>query len=62
MNEVIQNMESRRSCRSFQKKQVEEETLAQILEAGLYAASGRGRQSAIMVVVQDPEVIAKRPG
>lgn len=59
MNEVIQNMESRRSCRSFQKKQVEEETLAQILEAGLYAASGRGRQSAIMVVVQDPEVIAK---
>ena len=59
MNEVIRNMEARRSCRSFQKKQVEEAALSQILEAGLYAASGRGKQSAIMVVVQDPDVIAR---
>mgnify|MGYP000846718800 FL=1 len=31
----------------------------QILKSGTYAASGAGKQSAVMVVVQDPETIAK---
>ena len=59
MNEVIQCLCTRRSVRVFQSKQVEESQLAQILQAGTFAPSGRGMQATKMVVVQDPEVIAR---
>lgn len=55
MNEIIKALEERRSCRSFRAEQVRDEDLRQILEAGTYAASGGGRQSAVLVVVQDAE-------
>ncbi len=58
MNEIIRCMETRRSIRSYKPEQISESELAQILEAGTYAASGRGRQSPKMVVVQDKETIA----
>lgn len=57
MNEVIENMIQRRSIRKFKAEQVEEEKLQQILEAGSFAPSGMGKQSPIMVVVQDKETI-----
>lgn len=57
MNEVIETLVSRRSVRSYLPEQIKEEELQQILEAGMYAASGMGRQSAIMVVVQDADTI-----
>lgn len=53
--EMIRLLCERRSVRSYQYKQVDEATLNEILKAGTYAPSGRGRQSALMVVVQDPE-------
>lgn len=59
MNTVIQAMLERRSCRAYKAQQISEEELQQILLAGTYAASGMGRQSAKIVVVQDPETIAK---
>ena len=55
-NSVIESLCERRSVRSFQYKQVEENLLEEILRAGTYAATGRGRQSPIMVVVQDPKI------
>lgn len=55
MNEVIQAMLDRRSVRAFRPEPVAEETLQEILLAGTYAASGMGRQSGKIVVVQDPE-------
>ena len=58
MNEVIRNMIERRSCRAFQARQVDEAALQEILEAGTYAASGMGRQSTVLVAVQDPEQVA----
>ncbi len=58
MNEILKCLQERRSCRSFLPKQVDEETLDAILTAGTYAASGRGRQSARIVVLQKPEDIA----
>ena len=58
MNEVICSMIERRSCRKFQDRQVDEAALQEILEAGLYAASGMGRQSTVLVAVQDPEQVA----
>ena len=59
MNETINNLITRRSVRSFQKEQISEEQLNEILTAGTYAASGMGRQSAIMVVIQNPEIIKR---
>ena len=58
MNETLNTLKSRRSVRAYLPEQVKEEQLQQILEAGTYAATGRGLQSPIMVVVQDPDTIA----
>ena len=59
MNETLQTLLERRSIRSYKEEQVSEDDLNQILKSGTYAASGAGKQSAVMVVVQDPETIAK---
>jgi len=59
MQETIKDLKERRSCRSFRAEQVREEELKQILEAGIYAPSARGAQSAIIIVVQDQETIGK---
>ena len=53
MNETIQNMITRRSVRGFSDKEIPEDVLSQIIEAGVFAASGRNRQSAIVVAVTD---------
>ncbi len=56
MNEVIQTMIDRRSCRAFDpERQISEEQLQDLLTAGLWAASGRGRQNTILIAVQDAE-------
>ena len=54
MNEVLNCLETRRSCRAYRPEQVPEEALLEILRAGLYAPSGMGRQSVKLLVVQDP--------
>lgn len=55
MNQIIEAMLQRRSCRAYEATQVDESALQEILLAGTYAASGMGRQAAKIVVVQDPE-------
>lgn len=57
MNEVIEVLKTRRSVRSFLPDQIEEEQLDAVLEAGTYAPSGMGKQSAQIVVVQHKELI-----
>lgn len=59
MKETLQDIRTRRSCRKFQPRQVSEEDLQAILEAGTWAPTGRGAQSPVMVVVQDKETIAR---
>ena len=51
MNEVMKALLERRSIRKFKPDAMTKEQLGQIVEAGLYAASGKGAQSAIAVVV-----------
>ena len=46
----------RRAIRRFEPKQIGEEALRQILQAGLYAPSAGGRQGVLFVVSQDREV------
>ena len=59
MRETIETLKTRRSCRAYQPRQVEEGLLQQVLEAGLYAPSGRGAQPVVFVVVQDQATLAE---
>lgn len=56
MNEVIKAMKERRSIRKFKAEMPPKEDLEQIVEAGLYAANGRGRQAVITIAVTDKEL------
>lgn len=56
MNEIIQAMKERRSIRRFKSEMPAKKELEQIIEAGLYAASGKGRQAVITVAVTDQKV------
>ena len=42
MSEVLKEMKERRSIRKYKSDMVPQEILDQIIEAGLYAASGKG--------------------
>jgi len=55
MNEILNNIGTRRSCRAYRPDALPRETLDEILEAGLWAPSGMGRQSVTLVAVTDPE-------
>ena len=59
MNELIEKMTMRHAIRRFQKKQVEEDLLQQILTAGLYAPSAGNSQYSRIVVCQDSEINEK---
>ena len=58
MASTLEDLKNRRSCRSYQPRQITEEELQQVLEAGTYAPTGRGAQAPIIVVVQDKDTIA----
>ena len=55
MKETLRDLKERRSCRAYLPEQIGEEELHAILEAGTYAPTGMGRQSPVIVAVQDPE-------
>lgn len=55
MKETLLDLKTRRSCRSYRPEQIKEEELAAILEAGIYAPTGMGAQSPVIVAVQDKE-------
>ena len=62
MNEVIENLETRRSVRNYKPDMVPREVLDQIIEAGTYAPTGMGRQSPIIVAVTNRELRDKLSG
>ncbi len=53
MNEALQNLTTRFSTKSYQSTPVSDELLDQVLNAGLYAATGKNVQHTIMVAVRD---------
>ena len=52
-------MKERRSISKFKAEMPSKADLEQILEAGLYAANGRGRQAVITIAVTDKELRGK---
>ena len=59
MNEFIQTLCSRKSCKRYLPTQIKDEELEQVLRAGTYAANGMGKQSPKIVVLQDPADVAE---
>ncbi len=57
MNETLKVLETRRSCRNFDKERmVSEEDNQAIVKAGTDAATGMGKQSPIIIAVTNKEV------
>lgn len=53
MNETIKTILERRAVRAFDDRKVEREKIEEIVEAGLYAPSGAGRQDSVIIVIED---------
>lgn len=56
--EVLDCLKERRSIRKYKSEQIKDEELNAVLEAGTYAPTAMGRQSPLMVAVQDKETVA----
>lgn len=56
MNAELQALKERRSVRKYKADMVPQELIDQVIEAGLYAASGHGTQEVIIVAVTNKEV------
>lgn len=59
MNEVLKNIQTRRSIRSYKPDPVPADIIEQIVTAGTYAASGMNRQSPIIVAITDKAMVEK---
>lgn len=57
MNETMQTLIERRSCRAYESRQIPDDALNAILEAGTFAPTGMGKQSPLIVAVQEPETL-----
>ena len=56
MNEIINAIMTRRSIRKFKDDEVPEELVKTIVNAGLYAANGRGYQSTKIIAITNKEL------
>ena len=56
MNETLQTILTRRSCRNFKADMVPKDDIQTVLEAGTYAATGMGYQSPIIIAVTNKEM------
>lgn len=57
MNQIMENLLTRRSVRAFLDKEIPSEELNQILEAARYAPSGMGRQTWQFTAIVNKEKI-----
>jgi nitroreductase len=59
MNEIMENIKSRRSRRSFLEKEIPADIIEDILEAGRYAPSALNKQPWKFIVISNKDVIRK---
>ena len=55
MNEVLKAIKERRSIRKFKPDMPPKEDIEKIIEAGLYAASGKGKQAVKIIAITNKE-------
>ena len=56
MSELLEQMKQRRSIRKYKQDKIPQEILDQIIEAGLYAANGMGKQATITIAITSKEL------
>ena len=59
MNETLKNLIERRSIKKYKNDKIDTSLLNQILEAGTYAANGRGIQGTSIVAIQNADLVRK---
>ncbi len=59
MNETLKNLIERRSIKKYKNDKINTSLLNQILEAGTYAANGRGIQGTSIVAIQNTDLVRK---
>jgi nitroreductase len=59
MESVLRVFRERRSIRKYKSGQIKDSELDAVLDAGIWAASGHGKQSAVLVVPQDADKISR---
>ncbi len=57
MNETVNNIVTRKSCRKFLPEHISRQEIEEIVAAGLNAPSGLNRQTPRFVVVQDEDTV-----
>lgn len=50
---MLEVIKARRACRSFSNREVEDNKIKEIVEAGLLAPSGMNRQTPVIIVIKD---------
>lgn len=53
---MLEVIKTRRACRSFSNREVEDNKIKEIVEAGLLAPSGMNRQTPVIIVIKDKKV------
>ena len=56
MNETLTTIHGRRSTRAFKSDPVPRELIEQVVDAGIWAASGMNRQASVVLAISDPQV------
>jgi len=57
VNQTIESIQKRRSVRVYENRQVDQDELVMIIEAGRYAPSGGNHQTTHIIVIQNREII-----
>ncbi len=58
-NEILRCLRERRSVRAFQPRQISDDELQAVLEAGTFAPTGKNLQDPWIVAVQQPELVER---
>lgn len=57
-NELLELIKRRHSCRNYSDKEVEQEKIDQVIQAGINAPTGMNRQETIFLAITDEKAIA----
>lgn len=59
MKDILETIVSRRSVKSYLDKPVDDELVDKVIKAGMYAPSGKNKQSAIIIAISNKEILAQ---
>lgn len=54
--DILNELKSRRSIRAYETKHISKDEMEKIIEAGLFAASGMGKQATVIVAITNKDV------